>query len=131
MIITLIKVTFDSDKINELSYILIKNVEARDINIDKLNKEIFKNNATSNDDISRNLISLLNITDKKDISNIEIYIKTLNQDQGDDQEVNFKERFLALFRDLMTYDKEKERKYKKRIQKVYNSLCYQLEIERI
>jgi len=131
LIITLIKVTFDSDKINELSYILIKNVEARDINIDKLNKEIFKNNATSNDDISRNLISLLNITDKKDISNIEIYIKTLNQDQGDDQEVNFKERFLALFRDLMTYDKEKERKYKKRIQKVYNSLCYQLEIERI
>ena len=131
MIITLIKVTFDSDKINELSYILIKNVEARDINIDKLNKEIFKNNATSNDDISRNLISLLNITDKKDISNIEIYIKTLNQDQGDDQEINFKERFLALFRDLMTYDKEKERKYKKRIQKVYNSLCYQLEIERI
>jgi len=108
---------------------LIKNVEAKGISIEALKKEIFKNennsDTLSDSDISKNIIRLLNITDKKDIMNIEIYIKTLSQDKDEDTDgPKFNERFIAMFNEVIVYDEGKERKYQIKLKdklKVYEA----------
>ncbi len=92
-------------------------MEAKGLEFNYLREEIFKNNAKTNEEVAANITNILQLEEKKDIKNLDIYINTLTHDLEGDFD-GFKQKLLSLFTELMIYDQAKELRYQKRIKRV-------------
>jgi hypothetical protein len=70
------------------------------------------------ENFTKNLQNILEITEKKDLINIEIFVKNIEQVEEFSNVETFKEKFLKLFEGVNTYSQDQETKYQSKIKRV-------------
>ncbi len=111
---------------NEFSYILIKNFEAKKIDGNIPIKKIFENINLKRDKISikenletlfNNFISILKIKNESDLIKIEDYFKNLLSTVNNDWYL-MEKKLIEMFSSIKIYSEKEEKKYKKKLSKV-------------
>jgi hypothetical protein len=112
--------------LNEFSYILIKNFEAKKIDGNIPIKKIFENINLKRDKISikenletlfNNFISILKIKNESDLIKIEDYFKNLLSTVNNDWYL-MEKKLIEMFSSIKIYSEKEEKKYKKKLSKV-------------